>query len=249
MDKKKKIGLITNLCIVGVLCSLGVAVFFADLSNVFISVGAPVKNGRGGEISLIIVVDGDAKPADVLSVASALRGEHDKPETKTPATFFVGGNWASFHPEIIKEIAKDFEIGNHAYNNKSLARMTEDKQMREIMDAHKIIYEITNAMQVDSAGEITESKPVSMKLFMPPNGDFNKKTLKCADKMQYRTVIWSRDARGKTSSEIFKNATTGITGGDFVRLDVTRFLTPEILRLVIKEYNKNFTITKISDNI
>lgn len=216
---KKRVGLITNVCIACVLIGLGVAVWTADLSNLFITVGAPIYNGdrEGGKVSLMFVID-DGVDADSLNgILKILRG--DDTGIKTEATFFIGAKWADRNIEnrnIVKTIARDFEIGNHASSNKSLGKMSEKQQYNEILLCHATVYTIT--AEVTDIAEAESTFGVEMNLFLPPNGNFNTATLKSAEKLGYRTVKWSRDARGKGvfTKAVGAGGKDVVAGGDFV---------------------------------
>lgn len=251
MTKKKKIAVITNVCIALVLIGLGIAVFTVDLSDIFISVGAPVSSGSrtGSEISLMFVVEDDSSYLNEIMTALKSKG--------IPATFFIGGNWASKNRDTVKQIAEDFEIGNHAYYNQSLAKLKEADQYNEIANCHSMIYTITSSTQITvSDGEYydedgnpldgVEAKDgVEMNLFLPPNGSFNKKTLKCAEKLGYRTVMWSVDA---TNGSIYDKA-TAVRGGDFVLLKPSLATYSSLNNILVTYQRQNLTPVSVSQNI
>ena len=239
---KKKVAIISNICIAVVLVGLGVAVFTTDLSNVFLSVSAPVYNGdrNGDQVSLMFVVEDDAR---FLPEILELLEERD-----TPATFFVGGKWASSNRAALLSIASNdkFELGNHAYNNRSLARLNESAQRKEIQNNHSLVKAITSGTQLNTeeGNEIREG--VCMKLFLPPNGSFNKTTLKVAERLDYRTVMWSRDA---TTGSIFDKAVDGIRSGDLVLLRPSLATFASLIGILTEYGRKGFDVVKVSENI
>jgi peptidoglycan/xylan/chitin deacetylase (PgdA/CDA1 family) len=245
MTKKKKVTLISNLCIAVVLIGLGIAVFTADLTNVFISVSAPIKNGNANAVSMIFAVDEQTNLTELNKILDILDG--DAVNAKTNATFFVGGAWAAKNADLVKRISKDFEIGNHGYSNKNLAKLSEKAQYGEIEKCHSTIHTITAATSVTevSAGvfDVQEGAAVRMNLFLPPNGSFDKKTLKSAEKLGYKTVMWSRDATVNTA-----NANTA-GAGDFILFEATATLS-QLLPAILRDYRqKNLAIVSISDNL
>jgi len=243
---KKRVTVISNVVIVCVLVGLGVAVFTTDLSNVFLSVGAPVYNGSrdGDKVSLMFVVEDDARYLPEIMDLLKDKG--------VPATFFVGGRWAGLNQATAKQIAEDFEIANHGYNNRSLAKLKESEQHKEIQNCHSMVYTITSSSQldVDESGQVqggVESKAgVAMKLFSPPNGSFNKTTLKSAERLGYRTVMWSKDA---TAGDIFTKATADVRSGDLVRLKPSLSAYSQLLGILTEYGRKGFNIVKVSENI
>jgi peptidoglycan/xylan/chitin deacetylase (PgdA/CDA1 family) len=258
MTKKKKITLVANLCIAVVLIGLGVAIFTADLTQVFISVGAPLKSGNGNNISLMFELE-NLKAGDDYTdkVAKLLR------ENNIPATFFIGGKWASDNRDKVITLSQTsfFELGNHAYNNRSLSKLKEKDQNAEIVGCHTMVKAITKGgfSSVITGGEeggvdpnIEETEPtdgVEMKLFLPPNGSFNKRTLRCAERNGYKTIIWSRNATAST--DLYTDAGANLKGGELIflrpNLATFTFLTNAINT---KLYQKaGVTLTTVSQNI
>jgi len=239
---KKKTAIIANLCIVCVLVGLGVAIFTTDLSRVFISVSAPIYTGgtEGKNVSLMFVLEDDARflpeTLDLLQ------------ERKVPATFFVGGKWASANRDQLVRIAgnPDFEIANHAYFNRNLSKLNETNQRKEIQNCHSMVKTITagTPLNVQQGNAIVEG--IDMKLFMPPNGDFNKNTLKSAEKLGYRTVMWSRDA---TTGSIYDKAVTDLTGGTLVLIRPSLSTFAALTGILVEYGRKGFTVVRASENI
>jgi peptidoglycan/xylan/chitin deacetylase (PgdA/CDA1 family) len=101
-------------------------------------------------------------------------------ERNIKATFFVVGQLAKEHPNIIRRIlAEGHEIGNHTMTHPTITRLSADKLQREIGGTHKAL--------VDIAGYHT-------RLFRPPGGATNA-TLKQKfyDEYGYCTILWSVD--------------------------------------------------------
>ena len=186
----KKTVLASNACIAVVLIGLSVAIFTADITGIFISVMSPVYQGRYNKISLLFVVEDDARFVD--EIADLL---HDR---NVPAVFFIGGNWANNNRDKASKIAENFVIGNHGFYHRPLARMNERDQFAEIERAHNTLYDVTRRAPT---------------LFLPPFGSFNARTLRASERFGYRAVMWSRDA---TTQVIYDRAVYGISGGEFV---------------------------------
>jgi len=247
MAKRKKVGLITNICIAVVLVGLGFAVFTADLANVFISVTAPVYNGKTGRISLMFAIDETTRAADLDEVLKKLE------TTNTQATFFISGAWAmkGDNKEFVKEIAENydlFELGNYAFTGKSLAKQSEKNQYIEISNCHKLIKNLTGGIDFSRLkGKVVaeETDGIEMNLFLPPHGLFDKKTLKCAQKLGYRTVMFSRNA----TENVLVTATENINGGEFILLKPD-YTTSNNLHKILLKYDQNRLETvKISANL
>lgn len=94
-------------------------------------------------------------------------------------TFFVSGQWAEKNKSILvkmKESGQD--IQNHGYSHKRPTIMNKQKNLKEIIDTERIVYEIT--------GDYTF-------LFEPPYGDFDEETINTVKLLRYRLVTCSID--------------------------------------------------------
>ncbi|MGZ9584586.1 polysaccharide deacetylase family protein [Paenibacillus marinisediminis] len=95
------------------------------------------------------------------------------------ATFFFDGSWVRKNPELAKKIADEgHEIGNHAYSHPKMSHLDESRQREEISKAERYIKEATG---------------VNSKWFAPPSGDLNATTLKVANQLGMKTVLWTAD--------------------------------------------------------
>lgn len=94
-------------------------------------------------------------------------------------TFFLGGVWANKNPETVKLIYRSgHDIQNHGYYHKLPTTLNQAKNIQEIKDTEKIIYNLTGT---------------TTNLFEPPSGDYDENTLSIANSLNYRVVTWSID--------------------------------------------------------
>jgi peptidoglycan/xylan/chitin deacetylase (PgdA/CDA1 family) len=219
---------------------IGFAVFTTDLSNVFLSVSAPVYNGNrtAGNVSLMFAAEEDAD--FVPEIMQILKSNNAR------ATFFVGGRWAGKNQTLVREIAENFEIANHAYSNSVLTKLSETNQRKEIKNCHNQVKMITAGTKLDPENGNQIVNGIDMKHFLPPYGSFNKTTLKCAEKLGYKTVIWSKDAAG---GQIFEKATNGVQSGDLIMLALSA-ATFGALPSILESYrNLGLQTVPVSENI
>jgi peptidoglycan/xylan/chitin deacetylase (PgdA/CDA1 family) len=110
------------------------------------------------------------------------------------ATFFLLGQKAEQHPDIVSDIQKRGHIiGNHSYSH--LKMSGKSKQL--------IIHELTKADE--TLIEITGKKP---RLFRPPHGRFGLNLLRVLKTTQHKMVLWYAsvgDYNKGTTSEKIKN--------------------------------------------
>lgn len=152
------------------------------------------------------------------------------------ATFFVGGCWADDNTDTVKRILSEgHSLGNHGFFHINHKKATEAQNLSEIKNTHTLIYHMTGH---------------TMTLFAPPSGAFSKTTLKVAEKLGYKTIMWSKDTidwRDSDLSLIVKRA-TAIENGDFILMHPkphTLKALPQIL-----DYYKEKGITPVTvDNL
>lgn len=126
-------------------------------------------------------------------------------EHNAKATFFVGGCWADDNIGTVnKIIGSGNELGSHGYFHRDHAKLSEDENRAEMETLHALIKR--------TAG-------TEIKLFAPPSGSFSVTTLKVAEKLGYKTIMWSKDTidwRDKNAKTVYSRATKNVSGGDIV---------------------------------
>lgn len=136
-------------------------------------------------------------------------------------TFFVGGTWVEENPEILIRMKDDgHEIGSHGYNHKEHGKLSYDQNHKEIKMCHDIVKLKSN---------------ISMELFAPPGGSYNKYTTDAAFDLGYKTIMWTRDTidwRDHDTNLIFSRATSSMNGGDLILMHPTKN-TVEALQKII----------------
>jgi polysaccharide deacetylase family sporulation protein PdaB len=96
------------------------------------------------------------------------------------ATFFLSSPWAESHPDIVQKIVNmGFEIGSHGHKHENYSTLSEEQIREQINKADTILTKVTG------------KKP---KLIRFPNGDFDKRVLRIADQLGYKTIQWDTDS-------------------------------------------------------
>ena len=94
-------------------------------------------------------------------------------------TFFPTGKWAEKNIDLLESINNaGHEIGNHGYNHIDYDKITFEKNKEEILKSHIIIK------------DIIKTNPI---YFAPPSGAFNDNTIKAAQELNYKVILWSID--------------------------------------------------------
>ena len=154
------------------------------------------------------------------------------------ATFFVGGCWANKNCELLQKIIdKGHEIGNHGYWHKDHKTLTTEKNKSEMTLTHKLVKELTG---------------YEICLFAPPSGSFSSITLKVAQDIGYKTIMWSKDTidwRDQDVNLIISRATKNPSNGDLILMHPTN-ATLNALDEIISFFNQiEYNLTTVSKNI
>ena len=231
---QRKLSIITTVILC--LLAIGVAVVcFVPSKVVYISgdeTYEPIYYGNNEQ-------NGVALTFNVYEGANIVKGileELNKRGVK--ATFFIGGCWADDNLDLVKEIIDNgHEVGSHGYYHKDHSKLTEEQNKAEMSLLHDLI---KNELGYE------------IKLFAPPYGSFSVATLKVAENLGYKTVLWSKDTidwRDKNQKVVYNRATRNVSGGDIVLMhpkEHTLKALPDIL-----EYykSKGLTIVTVSQCI
>ncbi|NLD77766.1 MAG: polysaccharide deacetylase family protein [Acidimicrobiales bacterium] len=99
-----------------------------------------------------------------------------------PATFFVVGNWAQRHPDLVRRtLAEGHHLAVHTVSHPNLLTLGAAGQRREIAGSLDIVNGIVGAGHV--------------KCFRPPYGNHDATTDQIAADLGLATIMWSRDGR------------------------------------------------------
>ena len=144
---------------------------------------------------------------------------------KAKATFFVGGCWADDNEEVLLRILEEgHELGSHGYFHKDHAKLDERGNAEEIITNENLVKRITG---------------FKMTLFAPPSGSYSLTTLKVAENLGYKTIMWSKDTvdwRDKNEKIVYNRATKDIAAGDIVLMH-PKSHTLEALPDILSYYN------------
>lgn len=156
------------------------------------------------------------------------------------ATFFVGGCWADDNTETLRRIVEEgHELGNHGYFHKNHKTLNSIDNQAEIVHCHEIVKGITG---------------VDMSLFAPPSGAFSVETLKVAESLNYKTILWTNDTidwRDKDEGLIVSRATKNAANGTLILMhpkEHTLKCLPEIINFYQKKGMACVTVSQCIDS-
>lgn len=154
------------------------------------------------------------------------------------ATFFVTGEWAETHKDIMQKLNKEgFEIGSHGMKYESYPD-------RKPSDVRKDMILASAAIKKASG-----KKPTFIR---PPNGAINKDVLSVASKLHQQVVLWSVDSQDWTnpgSDKIIEKVINRSGKGDIILLHASDSAkqTLKALPTIINELeNKGYSFVTLS---
>jgi probable sporulation protein (polysaccharide deacetylase family) len=151
-------------------------------------------------------------------------------------SFFLEGNWVKRNPELAKMIVSaGHEVGNHSYSHPDMKRLTADQAREQMMRTNEIIEAATG---------------VTCVWFAPPSGSYRDETIKVADELKMKTVLWTVDTIDwqKPSPEILINRVmTKIDKGSMVLMHPTESTAKSLEQLIILIERNNLKIGTVSE--
>ncbi len=231
LNKSKLVLLLLPLVvIISVSCASGPKQVIAPEQNFS---GCLIWHGDASGKNVYLTFDDGPTAEATGQILDILKKENVK------ATFFVLGKRAKRNPAVIRRIfAEGHDIGNHTFNHVGGLNVTIETIARELKDT-------------DDA--IKSACGVSPKFFRPPFGFFNWRYFMVAEKMGYRSVLWTIDAgdwNKLTTTEIESRLIPRIRGGYIVLLHdggPSREAVVEALPDIIKRLKaKGFRLEKLS---
>lgn len=218
----KSARVLSSLVIVAVLSLLAVLCFSPE-RVVYLSGGesyAPYYSGDSTkeQVGLMFNV------YEGTDVVNGILDELKKNNAK--ATFFVGGCWADDNTETLKRIVNEgHELGNHGYFHKNHKLLNSFDNQAEITHCHEVVKGITG---------------IDMALFAPPSGAFSVETLKVAESLKYKTILWTNDTidwRDNDENLIYSRATKNAANGTLILMHPKKH-TLKTLPKIIKYYQQ-----------
>ncbi len=224
---------IVNISLCLMLVFIGSLTILGTTTKVFGSNGYSAYyhgNENNNNVSLMFnVYMGEQYIPDILNVLS---------ENDVKVTFFVGGSWAIKHTELLEDIlSQGHEIGNHGYWHKDHKTLSIEKNMSEIGLTHEVIKQTLN---------------YEMTLFAPPSGSYGQNTLKVAQDMGYKTIMWSKDTidwRDQDSNLIISRATKNPKNGDLILMHPTAATLQSLPEIITFYTQSGYKLTTVSENI
>lgn len=121
------------------------------------------------------------------------------------ATFFVVGNRAEAHPDIVKRMFDEGHlIGNHSYNHANLPKLNDHNFREQIMKTDHIIRQITG---------------YTPPFFRPPYGNVNESQILWLASQHKKVVNWNVDSldwKGLSAEQVAANILSHVHPGSII---------------------------------
>ncbi|MGB9813564.1 MAG: polysaccharide deacetylase family protein [Thermovenabulum sp.] len=151
-------------------------------------------------------------------------------------TFFIEGKWAEKYPELVKTIKnKGHEIGNHGYSHAHHAKLNLNENKEEILKCEQVLFKIINE---------------KTRLFAPPYGEFSKETIKAADELGYKVIMWSIDTldwKNPGAQYIINKVTKKADNGKIILMHPTKDIIEALPIMIEKLKAKGFDIVPVGE--
>jgi peptidoglycan/xylan/chitin deacetylase (PgdA/CDA1 family) len=134
-----------------------------------------VDRGPRGKNEIALTFDGGAEAECFEDLIAALESAHVK------STFFITGRFVHEHADCAAEITKHgHEIGNHTWSHLNLTEQSDDVVRDEILRAERAIARVS--------GQSPRPR------WRAPYGARDKRVLKIATNLGYRSIYWMLDS-------------------------------------------------------
>ncbi len=228
------IHLLTSLCLCFIVALVVVScgIFNGEVVAVSKSYRGVIYAGNesSGKVALMINVYWGTEYLE--SMLQILKEEDAK------CTFFVGETWVKENPEMLAKIYNDgHEIGNHGSTHADHKKLSYSQNVKEIEACHDIVAKVTG---------------VKMNLFAPPGGSYSAETVKAAEDLGYKTILWTHDTidwRDKDADLIFSRATSELQSGDLILMHPTEATRDALKRIILAVKSKKLCLDTVSNTI
>ncbi len=166
----------------------------------------------------------------IPDILTTLRDENVK------ATFFLDGTWLSKNKEMARTILDEgHELSNHAFTHRNMSTLSESQIKKEILSTEKLLIELG---------------VTSNQWFAPPSGDFNQQTVRVANQLGLKTVLWTIDTVDWKKPEpdwIVRKIEARLEPGAMILMHPTLSSSKALKGMIHKAKSRNLAVGTVSD--
>ncbi|MEH7073582.1 polysaccharide deacetylase family protein [Neobacillus drentensis] len=191
---------------------------------------APIYKGHPDKPMVTFIIN-VAWGNEYLSEILAVLKRHN-----VTASFFLEGNWVKNNPDLAKMIVSSgHEVGNHSYSHPDMKKLTAERAREQMVKTNEIIEAATGEKCV---------------WFAPPSGSYRDETIKVADELNMKTVMWTVDTidwRKPSPDALISRVMSKIDKGSMVLMHPTESTAKSLDRLITQIKQKNLEIGTVSE--
>ncbi len=154
----------------------------------------------------------------------------------TKATFFFDGSWVKKNPDVAKQINDaGHEIGNHAYSHPDLQQRSLEETKMELVKTSKVIEETIG---------------IRPKWFAPPSGSFNDTTVKVAEQLEMKTILWTVDTvdwKKPAAAEMVNRVVSKVDNGSMILMHPTQPVAEGMESMIKQIKEKGYKLGTVSE--
>ena len=143
------------------------------------------------------------------------------------ATFFLIGRDAQQWPELAQRIERTGnEIADHTYTHPNLDAETPQQVRSEILEGRDALFPLVH-------------DPSVLDMFRPPHGRYTVQTVQVAQRLGYKTILWTDDSgdwRSVTAQSLAAHLEEHATAPEIVLLHNGKLATIEMLPIVVARF-------------
>lgn len=176
----------------------------------------------GNEKNIYLTFDAGYDNGNLEGILDVLK------DKKVTATFFVTGDFINRFSDLTKRMVDDGHIvANHSYSHKTITTLSPEELVKDLKKLE------------DNFNELTGKEMV--KVFRPPEGVFDRKSLLTLKELGYKTIFWSiafpdwskEHQRGKDYS--YNNVINNLHPGAIILMHTVSTSNKEALPDIIDE--------------
>lgn len=192
-----------------------------------------LSKGNANETNIALTFNiswGDEKIVEILKQLE---------QNQVQASFFVSGEWAEKHPDIVEKITEDkHELGMLGYRYKSFLDQEIEQVRKDLLHA-KEVFKKLGYEDID--------------LLRAPSGHLNKDIIKLAEQLGFKVIHWNvnpNDWKNPGTQQIVDNVMQQTSNGDILLLHASDSVkqTAKALKVILPGLkNKDFQFVSISE--
>ena len=221
---------LSNCALALIVLIIGAVCFLPGAIAASVPAGEVYRRGRGEGVSLMVnVYEGEEVVAGMLDLFR---------ERGVFVTFFVGGCWADDHVPLVRRMAAEgHEVGSHGYFHRDHEALSLKENLEEISASVEFLSLVTGQ---------------EISLFAPPSGAYGSDTLRAAESLGLKTILWSKDTidwRDHDVALCFTRATENVSAGELILMHPKEHTLKAMPKILDAYAERGISVIPVGENI